>query len=89
MKVVRVETLPPGTELRLAGFLIDGPHGSALVHAAPLIEPKIAALCANNGDDPDDYTATELFALSIRGPIFQAGDDRPRIPPEATQDPQP
>lgn len=63
MKSVRAETLEPGTELVLAGFLVDGPHGSALVHSGAMIEPKIAALCENNGDDPDDYTASELFLL--------------------------
>lgn len=54
-------------ELVPSGFLIDGPNGTAMVLDRAFIEPKIAALCENNGDDPEDYTATELYMKAWRG----------------------
>lgn len=77
--VARSEAAPPTTsaevwrdgngqwELIPSGFLIDGPHGTAMVLDRAFIEPKIEALCENNGDDPGDYTATELYMKAWRG----------------------
>ena len=45
------------------GYVVDGPHGRAHVPSIDDVEICIATLCRGNGDDPDDYTATEVFAL--------------------------
>lgn len=43
-------------------WFVGGPNASFIVFDKLLIEPLIAATCKENGDDPDDYTATELGA---------------------------
>ena len=42
------------------GFFIGGPSASATVYDKDHIEPIIKTLCEITGDDPEDYTATDL-----------------------------
>ena len=47
-------------QLTRKNFFLSGPNASAVVFNAEHIEPVIAALVAKTGDDPEDYTATDL-----------------------------
>lgn len=44
------------------GFMIGGPHAVQTTYNTDLkeVEEQIKALCKENGDDPDDYTATPI-----------------------------
>ena len=53
--------VPAGCEYAEAGFVVDGPNGFAFVPTRGLIEPNVREMCAENGDDPDDYTATQVY----------------------------
>ncbi len=55
------ERLGPRTTIPF-GYVVDGPHGHAHVFTLADVEICIAALCRDNGDDPEDYTATEVLA---------------------------
>lgn len=46
-------------------WLVGGPNASFIVFDKQLIEPLIEATCKLNGDDPDEYTATELGATMV------------------------
>lgn len=50
------------------GYLVDGPHASLYVASIEQVEGAIAEVCESNGDDPDDYTATELYAKGYAMP---------------------
>jgi hypothetical protein len=50
------------------GWLIDGPKARMLVHKREDIDSSVAKLAASVGDDLDDYTATELFAIGVTRP---------------------
>lgn len=43
-------------------WFVGGPNASFIVFNKELIEPLIEAACTTNGDDPDEYTATEIGA---------------------------
>lgn len=40
-------------------WLVSGPKATVIALSKEAVEPLIKALCAANGDDPDDYTSTK------------------------------
>jgi hypothetical protein len=50
------------------GIFIGGPKAVAIVYDMAHVEPVIAALCSITGDDPDDYTATDMDNPTIASP---------------------
>lgn len=44
---------------------VDGPHGSFVVYDMKYVEAMIKAMCKINGDDTDEYTATNLNKPSV------------------------
>jgi hypothetical protein len=60
----------------ILGFFVSGPKASATVYNEDHIEPIINTLCELTGDDPDDYTATDLDApTSIRADFQKLCDN--------------
>lgn len=60
------------------GVFVGGPSGSDFVEDRSIVEARIRALCDANGDDPDDYTATQLYAIAWFGPAVEIPKDEPR-----------
>lgn len=50
----------PDEKIGLSGYFLGGPSASAIVFDMADVESVILALCARTGDDPDDYTSTEI-----------------------------
>ena len=40
-------------------WVVSGPKATVIALSKEAVEPLIKALCAANGDDPDDYTSTK------------------------------
>lgn len=61
-------------EYHPAGYIIDGPSSMSFAPGREFIEECVAQTAEAAGDDPEDYTATEVFIRGGRGFVVTPPD---------------
>lgn len=73
-------------EYHSAGYLLEGVRGMSFAPAKEFVEAAIAETAKHAGDDPEDYTATEVFIRGTRGYVVTPASDLVAGPMIGTSD---